>query len=60
LADGGHFFNDSEADSYVDNGHGDTHGVLNIEPPTTRPKKVAAAPPRKKPRERRAHSARDI
>jgi hypothetical protein len=54
LADGGRFFNDSDADSYVDNDRGDTHGVLDIEAPPATPKKVSDPPPSKKPRARAA------
>ena len=52
LADGGRFFNDPAADSYVDNGHGDTHGVLDVESPPMTPKKISAPPPVRKPRAR--------
>ena len=33
LADGGHFFDDPEADGFEDNGYGGTHGVLVLEAP---------------------------
>ena len=49
LADGGHFFNDPQADSYADNGYGETHGILDLEPLEAAPRKVSHAPPAKKP-----------
>lgn len=49
LAEGGRFFDDPDADSYVDNGYGETHGVLDIDPAPNSPQKVAEAPPAKKP-----------
>ena len=52
LADGGRFFNDPDADSYVDNDRGDSHGVLDIEAPSATPKKVSEPPPARKPRAR--------
>ena len=54
LADGGRFFNDPDADSYVDNDRGDTHGVLDVEAAPSTPKKVSASPPARKPRARAA------
>lgn len=56
-ADGARFFNDPNADSYVDNGAGDTHGVLDIEEPASAPKKVWSAPPARKPRISRTKKA---
>jgi hypothetical protein len=49
LAAGGRFFDDPEADSFADNGYGETHGVLDVMPPDDTPKKVAPAPPAQKP-----------
>jgi 1,4-alpha-glucan branching enzyme len=49
LAAEGRFFDDPQADSFADNGYGETHGVLDIMPPADAPKKVSTAPPRKKP-----------
>ena len=49
LADGGRFFNDPQADSFADNGYGQTHGILDFEPPDDAPRKVSEAPPAKKP-----------
>ena len=31
LAEGGHFFDDAQADGYEDNGYGGTHGVVVLE-----------------------------
>ena len=45
----GRFFDDPDADSYVDNGHGDVNGVLEVAPPPDAPKKASEAPPTKKP-----------
>ena len=50
LADGGHFFDDPEADGFEDNGYGGTHGVLVLDAPAHRvanvakPTKAAPAP----------------
>lgn len=41
LADGGHFFDDPEADGYEDNGYGGTHGVIVLDIP---PRKAPARP----------------
>lgn len=46
LADGGHFFDDPEADGYEDNGYGGTHGVIVLAIPAwTAPAKKAAPKP---------------
>ena len=44
------FFDDPDADSYVDNGHGDVNGVLEVTSPPDAPKKASQASPTKKPR----------
>ena len=49
LADGGRFFNDPEADSFVDNGYGESHGVLDVMPAADAPRKASSSPPSKKP-----------
>jgi len=46
----GRFFDDPDADSFVDNGHGDANSVLDIAPPPDAPRKTADAPPMDKPR----------
>jgi hypothetical protein len=45
----GRFFDDPDADSYVDNGRGDVNGVLEVALPPDAPKKASEAPPTKKP-----------
>jgi hypothetical protein len=45
LADGGHFFDDPEADGFEDNGYGGTHGVLVLDAPTLPSTRAAAAKP---------------
>jgi hypothetical protein len=52
LAEGGRFFDDPDADSYADNGYGETHGVLDIDPGPDAPHKIAPAPPVTKPQTR--------
>jgi 1,4-alpha-glucan branching enzyme len=49
LAEGGRFFDDPQADSFADNGYGETHGVVDVMPSDGTPKKVSSAPPAKKP-----------
>lgn len=44
LAEGGHFFDDPDADGYEANGYGDVHGVLVVDAP---PAKVRKPAPRK-------------
>jgi 1,4-alpha-glucan branching enzyme len=43
LADGGHFFDDPEADGFEDNGYGGTHGVLVLDAPAHPAANAAAA-----------------
>ena len=47
LADGGHFFDDPEADGFEDNGYGGTHGGLVLDTPAHPVPKVVAAKPTK-------------
>jgi 1,4-alpha-glucan branching enzyme len=49
LAAGGRFFDDADADAYVDNGNGDVNGVLEVSAPPDAPRKHSDAPPAKKP-----------
>ncbi len=45
LADGGHFFDDPEADGYEDNSYGGTHGVIVLDiPPRKAPARPAGTP----------------
>ncbi len=54
LADGGHFFDDPDADGYEANGYGDVHGLLEVDAPRARAAAVttttATAPKAPKPR----------
>lgn len=44
LAEGGHFFDDPEADGYEDNGYGGTHGVVLAPPaPAAKARKAPTA-----------------
>lgn len=45
LAEGGHFFDDPDADGYEANGYGDVHGVLVVDAPPAKVKKPAARTP---------------
>jgi len=42
LAEGGHFFDDPDADRYEDNGYGGTHGVLVVPKATSKTKSTKA------------------
>jgi 1,4-alpha-glucan branching enzyme len=55
LADGGHFFDDPEADGYEDNGYGGTHGVIELDIParSAAAKPAAAKPAAAKPARKR-------